>query len=283
MAEARYNHPKGKTYFYIVMNASISETGSNYHKVYWELKLRYSKLSVNAFNFNWWVNDQSGTASHSAIKVTTNGEHWATIGSGTVTVWHQDAVNIGFGFSSGIRWKDVSAGGYLAYDPSASNTLYLPQLAIPPTVPTSVSVSGNSGTWVNKDDPKFSASWSGATAGTYTIDAYSVDIAKYGQGNYTNTGNVETSQTYGSVSNRPINVLGALSGGDKLQVRIGLHTTTGGDNGWWGHIYWGGTLNVYSSPIAPSTFSVPSSVEIGSNLTISWSGAKRRKQWNCRI
>lgn len=164
---------------------------------------------------------------------------------------------------------------YKAYNSTGYGQWALPTLAIPPTVPTSVSVSGNNGTWVNKDDPKFSASWSGATAGTYTIKGYSVDVAKYGQGNYTDTGFVETSQTYGSVSNRAITVLGALNGGDKLQFRIGLRTTSGGDGGWWGtHAYWGGTLNVYSSPTAPSTFSVPSSVEIGSNLTISWSGAK---------
>lgn len=190
--------------------------------------------------------------------------------------------NLAAGSTFGINAQLAIYKG--SYNSTGYGQWTLPTLAIPPTVPTSVSVSGNNGTWVNKDDPKFSASWSGATAGTYTIKGYSVDVAKYGQGNYTDTGFVETSQTSGSVSNRAITVLGALNGGDKLQFRIGLRTTSGGDGGWWGtHAYWGGTLNVYSSPTAPSTFSAPSSVEIGSSFSISWSGAKRRKQWNCRI
>ena len=65
-------------------------------------------------------------------------------------------------------------------------------------------------------------------------------------------------------------MLGTLYGGDKIQVRIGLKTTNGT---WWGHSYWGGVLNVYSSPTAPSTFSSPTSVEIDSGFNLTWSGA----------
>lgn len=107
--------------------------------------------------------------------------------------------------------------------------------------------------------------------GTYTIGEYSVDVAKYGTNNWQNSGSVYTSNWEGSVSNRAINVLGALNGGDKIQVRIGLKTTNGT---WWGHTYWGGVLNVYSSPTAPTTFVSPTSVEIDSGFNLTWSGAK---------
>ena len=42
---------------------------------------------------------------------------------------------------------------------------------------------------------------------------------------------------------------------------------------WWGHIYWNGVLNVYSSPTAPSTFTSPTSVEIDTGFNLTWGGA----------
>lgn len=149
----------------------------------------------------------------------------------------------------------------------ASGTLSLPQLAVSPTLPTSINVTGGAGgSWVNKDDPKFNVSWSGATSGTYTIAEYSIDVALYGSNNWWNTGSVNTSATGGSATR----TISGASGGQKYQVRVGMKTSNGQ---WWNHTYWGGTLNVYSSPTAPTTFTAPSSVEIDSGFNLTWGGA----------
>lgn len=102
--------------------------------------------------------------------------------------------------------------------------------------------------------------------GTYVINEYSIDVAVYGTNNWWNTGSVWTSDTGGSAT-RTIN--GAV-GGQKYQVRVGMKTS---DGRWWNHTYWNGTLNVYSSPTAPTTFSAPSSVEIDSGFNLTWGGA----------
>lgn len=265
MADCQYWHAN---YFYITMYTNISETGSNYHKVYWKLVMHHSKLSVNAFSFNWYVNNEKGTINYGAIE-TGSGHQDRTLGEGTVTVWHTDEVKIGFGFSSGIQWQDYTAGGYLAYNPSANGSITLPQLSVAPTPPNNVSVSGGSSGWLPITNPTFNVSWSGASAGTYTITQYNIDVTKNDWASITTPASLSTSNTYGSLNNVSASSLG-LSGGETVRVRVAMMTSRGD----WLLSYWGGSFRTYSNPTAPTTFNVPSSQEIDTAFNITWSGAK---------
>ena len=264
MASCQYWHAN---YFYITMYADIVETGSNYHKVHWKLVMHHSRLNVSSFSFNWYVNDNSGVINYGAINAGRGGQD-RTLGEGTVTVWHTDAVNIGFGFSSGIRWKDYTSGGYLAYDPSANGSITLPQLAVAPTPPNSVSVSGGSSGWLSINNPTFNVSWSGASAGTYTITQYNIDVTKNDWASITTPASLSTSNTYGSLNNVSASSLG-LSGGETVRVRVAMMTSRGD----WLLSYWGGSFRTYSNPTSPTTFNVPSSQEIDTAFNITWSGA----------
>lgn len=267
MADCQYYH---ENYFYLTMYADIVETGGNYHKVHWKIVMHHSRLNVSAFSFNWYVNDNSGTINYGAINVGSGGQD-RTLGEGDVWVWHSDGVNIGFGFSSGIRWKDYTKGGYLAYDPSANGSLWLPQLTVNPTLPNSVTANGtNNSWWLDKDSPNFNVSWSGASSGTFTINQYSIDASKNGWANSWNVSSLATSAGSGSKNNVSLSSLG-LSGGENINIRVGMQTT---DGTWWGHTYWGGSFHIYSRPSAPSTLSAPSSQEIDTSFNVTWSGAK---------
>ena len=222
MASCQYWHAN---YFYITMYVDIVETGSNYHKLDWSLWLHHRSLQVGSFSFNWWVNDQGGSVSHGAIN-TGSADYDDLLGSGSVWVSHTDGVEIGFGFSSDIVWRDVYAGGYLANYPSSSSTIWLPQLAVAPTPPNSVSVSGGSSGWLNKDSPLFNVSWSGASAGTYTITQYNIDVTKNGWGSIITPSYLQTSATSGSLSNVSAAGLG-LSGGETINIRVAMMTTRG--------------------------------------------------------
>ncbi len=263
MASCQYWHAN---YFYITMDANISETGSNYHKVYWKITMHHSRLSVNAFSFNWYVNDNSGTLNCGAIN-SGRGSYDRVLGEGTVTVWHTGEANIGFGFSSGINWRDYTAGGYLASNPSAGGTLYLPQLAVNPTTFTWVSASGGTNNWLDKDNPTFNVSWGGASNGTYTITNHNIDISKDGWASLKTpwaNGNANGA-TGGSANGVSAASLG-LSGGETVLVRVALYSTQGS----WMWTNWGGSFRIYSRPTAPTTFSVPSSQEIDTAFNITW-------------
>lgn len=248
-----------------------------YLKFSWSIKSK--NPSSNYVDINWKLVG-AGTASHSYyisgnFKVVIDGD---TVYSSTKRIDLYNGTKVASGTkrlnnASNRKFSaSAQAGIYtVSVNCKGSGSWTLPTLAVNPTIPTWINVSGNSGTWVNKDNPKFSASWGGATKGTYTIDRYSVDIAKYGTDTWKNEDNVYTSKTSGSISNSSITSLGTLSGGTKLQVRVGMRTTSGK---WWGHIYWNGVLNVYSSPTAPTTFTAPSSVEIDKGFNLTWSGAK---------
>ena len=243
--------------------------------------------------FNWWIEEKNSSGNWirigwnliprggsatwyntRSITVNIDGEQVFYAGSGTTRSYKNTI------FASGSKTL-YNAGGRV-FSASTSGDIYvwgrnnavgsgswtLPTLAISPTLPNYISVTGGAGgSWVNKNDPKFSVSWSGATSGTYTIAEYSIDVAKYGTNNWGNTGSVYTSSTSGSATR----TISGASGGEKYQVRVGMKTS---DGTWWNHTYWGGVLIVYSSPTAPTTLSVPSSVEIDSGFNITWSGAK---------
>lgn len=248
------------------------------------------------FEFNWWIVDKNSAENWikigwnliaragnvtwyytKNITVNIDGEQVFYAGSGKTKCYKNETFASGekvLGDASGRTFSASTSGDIYTYgtnNAAKSDSWTLPTLAVSPTLPTAISVSGNSGSWVNKDDPRINVSWSGATKGTYTISRYSIDVAKYGTGNYINVGNVYTDATSGSISNESLSEMGTLSGGTSLQVRVGMQTS---DNNWWGHTYWGGTLNVYSSPSAPTTFSSsPTSVEIDHGFSLTWSGA----------
>lgn len=244
-----------------------NNSAGGYSDINYDLILLHQRLYIGARTHSVTIDGTKYTHSYGSISDSTSAAHERILGSGSHRVWHTAAKSVSV--SALLSLKATISGTYEG-EFTITGTINLPQLAVSPTLPTSISVSGNSGSWVNKDDPRINVSWSGATRGTYTIDRYSVDVAKYGTGSYTNVGNVYTSATSGSVSSESISEMGSLSGGQKLQVRVGMRTS---DGTWWGHIYWSGTLNVYSSPSAPTTVSAPSSVEIDNGFSVTWSGA----------
>lgn len=255
------------------MDAWIAENNSagGYSVVGYNVIFHCNRISFGmAITTSVNVDGQGNSAVRQGMSYGSGGHDTIMI-SGSTVIYHTSAKTIGFSFNINFQNGIYYSGIGRVYDIGASGSLDLPQLSVNPTLPNSVNVSGNSGTWVNKDDPRISASWSGASTGTYTISQYSVDVARYGTSNWANNNIVQTSSTSGSISNQPLTSLGTLSGGDRIQVRIGMQTTNGT---WWGHSYWGGVLNVYSSPTAPTTFTAPTSVEIDSGFSITWSGAK---------
>ena len=242
--------------------------------------------------FNWWIEEKNsggnwirirwnliprgGSAQWyytKSIAVNIDGERVFYAGSGKTKCFRNTTFASGSKtlYNAGGRTFSASTSGdiyvYGTNNARGSGSWTLPILAISPTIPNSISVSGGAGgTWVNKDNPTFNVSWGGATSGTYRIEEYSIDVSVYGRNNWWNTGSVWTSGTGGSATR----TIGGASGGQRYQVRVGMKTSNGK---WWGHTYWNGTLNVYSSPTAPKTFSSPSSVEIDSGFNLTWSGA----------
>ena len=254
------------SYFWAKMEAWESGTGSNYSNVHWKVTLRYSQLRVAASTWHIYVNDQSYDCTLGSISEYSSGEHYAVVGEGDTTVWHTDAVTIGFGFSMGNSWNisGTWTGGL-----SANGALALSQLAVAPTAPNSVNVTGFPyGNQIVLSNPKINVSWSGATAGTYTIQTYCVDISKDNFNNWANVGTLYTSGTSGTINNIDCSALG-ISGGTNFRVRVTMLTSRGD----WLAAYWGGTVTVVSPPSAPSWFSVPSSQEIDTGFNISWGGA----------
>lgn len=248
------------------------------------------------FEFNWWIEEKnsggnwirigwniiarSGSVQWyytKSITVNIDGEQVFYAGSGKTKCYRDTVFASGSKtlYNAGGRTFSASTSGdiytYGTNNAAGSGSWTLPTLAIPPTLPTWINVSGSSGSWVNNVNAYIgSVSWGGASAGTYTISRYSIDATKYGQNNWINVGNVYTSSGSGSSTGVSLTGLGSLSGGSKIQVRVGMMTS---DGSWWGHIYWGSTLNVYSNPTAPTTFSAPSSVEIDKGFNLTWSGA----------
>lgn len=253
---------------------NTSSYSSRYLKFSWSIKSK--NASSNYVDISWKLVGAGGTSTRwymsGSFKVVIDGDteyssatriklyNGTVVASGTKRL--NNASNRTFSASA-------QAGIYtVAVNCKGSGSWKLPQLAVEPTLPNSIKVTGGAGgSWVDEDDPKFSVSWSGAKRGTYTIAAYSIDVTKYGKNKWSNTGSLNTSATSGSATRS----ISGAKGGEKYQVRVGMKTT---DGTWWGHTQWSGTLNVFSSPTAPSTFTAPSSVEIDSGFNLTWSGAK---------
>lgn len=253
------------SYFYFYMNADVAGDGKT---VNWSLYVHYSRLTIgsgNTWSVNVGGNQYSGEIP--VIWVDYSGSHETLIASGSTYFEHTAAMEVGFSF---YCW--FNGGWHITnkwyYEASGSSSVWLPQLAVDPTPPNSVSVSGGSSGWLNKDSPLFNVSWSGASAGTATIYGYSIDVSKDNWGNSTNVGYVETGNTYGSANNVSASAVG-LNGGETIRIRVGINSSYG----WKGHGYWGGTFKVYSRPSAPSTFNVPANQEIDTSFNITWSGA----------
>lgn len=231
----------------VTIKWTLKGTGSTSNNWYWSRGFSVTIDGTKVFSSNTETKLYSGTL----------------VGSGTTTIKN----------ASGKKFTASAKGAIYSYsvNVSGSGSWTLPTLAVSPTRPTSISATGGAGgRWVNVSDPKFNASWSGATRGTYTISGYTVEVAKYGTNTWSNTGTVSTSATSGSVTNRKISGI-SIKGGDQVQLRIGMKTTDGQS---WGYTVWGSTFKVYSVPVAPTTLSVPSSVEIDSGFNVTWSGAK---------
>lgn len=244
------------------------------------------------FEFNWWIEDRnsggnwirigwnliarSGSANWyytKNVRVNIDGEEVFNAGSGKTKCYRNTTFASGsktiWGASN--KYFTASVNGdiytYGTNNAASSGGWTLPTLAVSPTLPSWVNVSGGAGgNWVDKDNPTFNVSWGGANAGTYTINEYSIDVSRYGANAWWNTGSVYTSNWEGSATRSA----SGYNGGDSIQVRVGMKTS---DGNWWGHSYWGKTLKVFSHPTAPTTFSSPTSVEIDQGFNLTWGGA----------
>lgn len=255
------------SYFYVTLTANDIEDNSagGYSRVSWSLDMHHSRLSVSGATFYVYIDGQQNTVSVGSKSCGSGSYDWH-LGDGVATVWHTDAKEIGISFSSDVNWN---IGGTRLGGMSASTSLYLPQLSVAPTPPNSVSVSGGSSGWLPITNPTFNVSWSGASAGTYTITQYNIDVTKNNWASITTPASLSTSGTSGSLNNVSASSLG-LSGGETVRVRVAMMTSRGD----WLLSYWGGSFRTYSNPTAPTTFNVPSSQEIDTAFNITWSGAK---------
>lgn len=255
------------SYFYATLTADVIENNSSggYSRVSWSLVLHTSRLNVRSSTWNVYIDGQY-TACTLGSQSLPSGSHDLWIGDGVATIWHTNAKTITCSFDSDVNWN---ISGRKLGGMGASCTLDLPQLAVAPTPPNSVSVSGGSNGWLSVDNPTFNVSWSGASAGTYTITQYNIDVTKNNWGSITTPATKATSGTSGSINNVSAASL-SLSGGETVKVRVAMMTTRGD----WLLSYWGGSFKMYSNPTAPTTFNVPSSQEIDTAFNISWSGAK---------
>lgn len=257
------------SYFYVTLNCNQGDSGSDgngqYHWVNWDINIHYSRMDARSADFTVTVDGQDTVCATGEMS-SGSGSHNRQFGSGSIKVYHTAAKTVYFSFDSDVNWK--ISGVYLN-GMSASGELSLPQLAVPPTAPTSVSVSGGSNGWLPVSNPVFNVSWSGASAGTYTITQYNIDVSKDNWGSLKTPSTLTTSNTYGSLNNVSASSLG-LSGGETIKVRVAMMTTEGN----WKLKDWGGSFKTYTNPTAP-TLSAPSSQEIDTKFSISWSGAKK--------
>ena len=255
------------SYFYATLTANVTDNNSSggYSKVSWSLVLHCSRLNVASSTWNVYIDGQH-TACTLGAQNLGSGSHDLWIGGGDAYIYHTSAKTITCSFDTPINWNisGRNLGGM-----SASCTLDLPQLAVAPTPPNSVSVSGGSSGWLSIDNPTFNVSWSGASAGTYTITQYNIDVTKNDWGSIITPATQGSNATSGSINNVSAASLG-LSGNETIRVRVAMMTTRGD----WLLSYWGGSFRTYSNPTAPTTFNVPSSQEIDTAFNINWSGAR---------
>lgn len=152
---------------------------------------------------------------------------------------------------------------------SASGSIWLDQLAVPPTPPNSVTVTGGTNGYLDINNPVCNVSWSGATRGTYTITTYNIDTTKNNFASiatpYSANANNNTS---GSANNVSFASLG-LSGGETVRLRVAMMTTRGD----WMLTNWGGSFRIVSHPTPPK-ITAPANVEIDTNFSVTWSGAR---------
>ena len=262
MAEAKSTL---QSYFYMILNVWVGDTDSySYHRLDWSLTIHHSRLSVGGGSATVWINGQQKDLSFGSRNTGKGSYDWV-VGSGSEYIYHTNAVDVGFSFTMNSRWN---IGGKSTYGMSASNSIHLGGFAVSPTLPNSVSVSGGDGEWLPLSNPVCNVSWSGASAGTYTITQYNIDVTKNDWASITTPASLSTSNTYGSLNNVSASSLG-LSGGETVRVRVAMMTSRGD----WLLSYWGGSFRTYSNPTSPTTFNVPSSQEIDTAFNITWSGA----------
>ena len=155
---------------------------------------------------------------------------------------------------------------YVTY--SGEGTWTLPTLSIPPYPPTSVTVSGgDSSNKLLKDNAKVTVSWSGATSGTYTIQKYIVEMTTNNWASARNIGELNTSNTSGSLSN--INISSYVNGGDVVRFRVTMVSTAGTEV----PVPWSGSYTVYTLPSPPSVVTAPTRIEIDETYSVSWGSA----------
>ena len=250
------------------------------------------------FEFNWWVNWTNSDNNQcnigwnliaragnvqwyytKNIKVYIDGNCVFDAGSGKTkcyknTTFGSGDITLG---NANNRYFGVEITGdiyqYGTNNAHASTGWNMPTIVPPtvnPTLPNSVIVQENASWNIDISNPVFKIKWSGANNGTFHIDQYSIDASKNNWTNSWNLANFSTNGgTSGSMDNVNMSQMG-LSGGEKIKVRVGMHTNNGT---WWGHTYWGGTLTIVSHPTAPN-ISAPSNVEVDTNFSVNWSGAR---------
>lgn len=271
MANSKTITAKHSQYFWVDMTITDTKDDSAAQKstLEWTVDLTHYRLVTSSkITITVKVDGTSYSYTHAAIN-SGSGKHTTNLCTGSAKISHTAKKDVSFSFEVKFGSNGWTIDGSLCKSLSKSGTITLPQLAVSPTLPTSIDIWATNGNYVDVDNPKFSVSWSGAKAGTYTIKNYNIQCSVYNKNNWSTEKTVTTDATSGSANNVPINNT-SISAGNKVQVRVGLRTT---DDTHWGYITSSETLTVYSNPTSPSTISYYETVAIDDGFSVSWSGA----------
>lgn len=134
-------------------------SSGGYSDLTWNLYLLHQTLRIAQRTHYVWIDGTEYSCTSDSIRYSGLAVNTTHLGGGTHRIWHTDGRSVSV--SAQISLNATIGGSYKgSYYPSGS--VWIAQLAVNPSLPTWVSASGSSGTWVNKDDPRFNASWGGA-------------------------------------------------------------------------------------------------------------------------
>ena len=134
-------------------------SSGGYSDLNWSLHLFHNQLYIGARTHYVWIDGTQYSMSYGSISYGSTAIKDEVVGSGSHRIWHTDGRSVSV--SAQFNLNATISGTYQgAIRPSGD--VWIAQLAVNPTLPTWVSASGSSGNWVNKDDPRFNASWGGA-------------------------------------------------------------------------------------------------------------------------
>lgn len=249
MANSKTVTAKHTQYFYVTMTITDTndDSANQRSKLEWRVDLTHYSLSTSSsITITVKVDGTNYSYTHAAINCG-NTKHTTKLCGGSAWISHSSSKSVNFSFTTKFGSSGWTINGKKCTSLSGSGTITLPQLAVSPTLPTRYDVGGFRENWIDIADPKFHIDWSGASAGTYTISEYNVQVTKLNDNTWTTEKTYSTSSTSGSDNAVPITHT-SLTTGMKLQTRLGMKTTNGTH---WGYVTSSSVLTVMSKPQTP--------------------------------